>query len=129
MPHSDPVIPNEYEGEEAVNRLLQSSPVTTATRLRLQITPYLPPPVVVAIKTLDPKLEPLLGPEASVTLLGTVIIGLLLWKVLSMIFGDSSATRRGAIQDEEEDDAIVDYKDISYDGTVLFCGPSLAGSE
>lgn len=124
MSDSDRVqaIPNGHDvGEEAIN-----SPAT-ATRLRLQITPYLPPPMVVAMKTLDPKLEPLLGPEASITLLGTVMIGLLLWKVLSMVFGDSSAAKRGAIQDEEDDDAIVDYKEIYYDGTVLFCGPSLAG--
>jgi hypothetical protein len=123
MTDSDPVMQRENEGLEAPDRFFHASP---ATRLRLQITPYLPPPVVVGMKTLDPKLEPYLGPEASVTLLGTVLIGLLLWKILWMILGDSSTTR-GAIQDVEEDDAIVDYKDISYDGTVLFCGPSLGG--
>lgn len=118
------VVPSENDdGEAMANRFTQSNP---ATRLRLQIAPYLPPPVVVAMKKLDPQLEPLFGPEASITLLGTFMIGLLLWKVLEMIFGHAAA-KRGAIQDDEEDDAIVDYKDISYDGTVLFCGPSLSG--
>jgi hypothetical protein len=98
----------------------------TATRLRQKITPYLPPPVVAAMQQVDPQLEPVLGPEASITIMGTLMVALLVWKLLSLVMGRSSTTS-GAIQDEQEDDAIVDYDDVNYDGTVLLCGPPLAG--
>jgi signal recognition particle receptor subunit beta len=98
----------------------------TATRLRRKVAPYLPPPVIAAMQQIDPQLEPILGPEASITIAGTLVVALLVWKLVSLVMGQSSTTS-GAIQDEQEDDAIVDYGDVSYDGTVLLCGPPLAG--
>lgn len=119
-----PVPPEDRQQKD------MSSPLApAATRLKRQVTPYLPPPVVAAMKQIDPQLEPFFGPDASITILGTLVIALLAWKLLSLVMGTSSSSTSGggAIQDEKEDDAIVEYEDVSYDGTVLFCGPPLAG--
>jgi len=78
------------------------------------------------MKQIDPKLEPFLGPEASITVLGTLLVALLVWKLVSMVLGQSSSAG-GAIQDDQEDDAIVEYDDVTYDGTALLCGPPLTG--
>lgn len=132
---SDTMTTNQQHEEESIQTppkagtQEQSVPSTPgpATRIRQKITPYLPPPVVAAMQQIDPQLEPVLGPEASITLMGTLVVALLVWRLLSLVMGRSSTTSGGAIQDEQEDDAIVEYDDVSYDGTVLLCGPPLAG--
>jgi len=103
--------------------------VPMVTTMKQHITPYLPPPVVAAMAQIDPPLEPFLGPEPSMTLMGTLGLGFIVWKLLSLLGGGSS--RGSAIQDDDDqDDATTSSKNKSqrsFDSTLLFCGPSLAG--
>jgi signal recognition particle receptor subunit beta len=98
------------------------------TTLRQKITPYLPPPVVVAMKKLDPELEPYIGPEPSITLMGTFCLALLLWQMIKVLSKSSGGSGK-AIQDDpqEKSDAALLQPTKYYDETILLCGPSLAG--
>lgn len=96
------------------------------TSFRQKITPYLPPPVVTAMRQVDPQLEPYIGPEPSVTIFSTLFLALFLWQVLSRVIGRGGGK---AIQDDDDqEDLGLKQKDNRYfDSTLLFCGPSLAG--
>lgn len=95
------------------------------TTIREQITPYLPPPMVSAMRQIDPQLEEFIGPEPSITILGTFALALVLWQILLR------ATGRGgkAIQDDDdqEDTLLRQTNQQYFDSTILLCGPSLAG--
>eukprot|EP00934_Nitzschia_sp_Nitz4_P001061 Nitzschia sp. Nitz4//scaffold172_size47551//5625//6545//NITZ4_007138-RA/size47551-processed-gene-0.24-mRNA-1//-1//CDS//3329538741//1061//frame0 len=100
------------------------------TSLRLQVTPFLPPPVVQAFQQVDQALIATpLGPEPSITLLTTTLLLFLLASLISSFTKSSSGGSGGgsAIQDDVDEDAIVDSATVSYDETILLCGPSLAG--
>jgi hypothetical protein len=127
----------------------KSSPLLLVqkTRIREMLTPYLPPPVVQAMHRMDPQLEPLVGPEACVTLAGTVIVAWLVLGLVRLILHQTTSGggggRRGgrkAIADEDDDDQIMSSKkgkgssataaaaaDAPYDATVLLCGPRHGG--
>lgn len=115
---------NDNTNNEAT---VQVAPMVTA--MKQHITPYLPPPLVAAMAQIDPPLEPFLGPEPSMTLLGTLLLGFIVWKLLQFLGGGSS--RGSAIQDDGQDDDVASNKknksQRSFDSTLLFCGPSLAG--
>lgn len=103
----------------------QSTQPTMLTTMKQQITPYLPPPVVAAMAQIDSPLEPFLGPEPSMTIMGTLTLAFIVFKLLGLLGGSS---RGSAIQDDQDDVAVEKAKTKrSYDSTVLFCGPSLAG--
>lgn len=102
------------------------------TKFRESVTPYLPPPVIKAIKEVDPLLEPLVGPEASVNIFGSLLLAWFLYQVAQTLFSSGSSVGSGskntAIQ-EEEQDILPSNADTSrpFDETVLLCGPSLGG--
>ena len=95
-----------------------------------------PPPVVQAMRRIDPKLRPYVGPEATVTLAGTVILS---WLVLILLRSCSVLnSRRSAIADDDEDgqgltgsskskSAAAGSAEAQYDATVLLCGPRSGG--
>jgi signal recognition particle receptor subunit beta len=103
------------------------------TTLRQKITPYLPPPMVVAMRKIDPQLEPYVGPEPSMTILGTICLGLFLWQLLIRSCGCGRGGAGGggkAIQNDEDDDEdnlLLKQESRYFDATILLCGPSLAG--
>ena len=113
------------ESNENDDRLFQ-------TKLRESVTPYLPPPVIKAIKEVDPLLEPLVGPEASVNIFGSLLLAWFLYQMAQTLFSSGSSVGSGskntAIQ-EEEQDILPSNADTSrpFDETVLLCGPSLGG--
>lgn len=101
------------------------------TTLRQKITPYLPPPVVSAMRTIDSQIGPYIGPDASINVLGSLILAWLLWQVVRLVagFSSSSASSSRAIQRDVADLDILppDATTRHFDGTILLCGPSLAG--
>ncbi len=104
------------------------------TKLRENISPFLPPPVIKAIKEVDPLLEPLVGPEASVNIVGSLLLAWFLYKLAQSLFSSGSSVGSGskntAIQEDERDQDILPTNAETsrlFDGTVLLCGPSLAG--
>mmetsp|Transcript_17792 Transcript_17792/g.36625 ORF Transcript_17792/g.36625 Transcript_17792/m.36625 type:complete len:302 (+) Transcript_17792:158-1063(+) len=104
------------------------------TKLRENITPYLPPPVIKAIKEVDPLLEPLVGPEASVNMVGSLFLAWFLYQLAQSLFSSGSSlgsgSKNSAIQEDERDQDILPTNAETsrpFDGTVLLCGPSLAG--
>jgi signal recognition particle receptor subunit beta len=102
------------------------------TTIRLRITPYLPPPVVVAMKRLDPQLEPYVGPEGSISILGSLLTAFLLVRVIRLVtavVGVGGGGGGKAIQEEIHDHDILppDATNRHFDQTILMCGPSLAG--
>lgn len=115
---------------DAADNMEEMIPIVAAqpvfrTTIRETVSPYLPPPVVIAIAQFDSQLKPFVGPEPSVTMLGSLALALLLWQFLMR------ATGRGgtAIQDDDDgEDTVIKQKNQRYfDSTILFCGPSLAG--
>ena len=105
------------------------------TSLRERITPYLPPPVVKAIQELDPQLEPFVGPEGCVNIFGGLLIAWFMYRLLrTTVVGSSTSSLMGiggnnAIQEDDRDRDILpaDKTCRPFDGTVLLCGPPLAG--
>lgn len=106
------------------------------TTIRESIAPYLPPPVIKAIREIDPRLEPFFGPEASVSIFGSVFLSWCLFQILTKtIFSSGSSSLGGgnkntAIQEDDRDkDILPSDADTSrpFDETILLCGPSLAG--
>ena len=104
------------------------------TRLRENLTPFLPPPVIKAIREIDPRLEPIVGPEASINIIGSLFFAWLFYRLALVFFssgysvGDSN--RNSAIQEDDRDQDILPSNAKAsrpYDETVLLCGPSLAG--
>ena len=111
--------------EQQIDDVETANAVPMVTTIKQHITPYLPPPVVAAMAQIDPPLEPFLGPEPSMTILGTLGLALVVWKLLSFFGGGS---RGSAIQDDQDDETTSKSKTLrAYDSTLLLCGPSLAG--
>ena len=105
---------------------ISTHPATIQTKLRL----YLPPPIVKAIRDIDPQLEPYIGAEGCVNIFGTVCIGWIIYQ-LGRFFsrggsgGSSTSSLRGieAIQDNDNDCALMrsnEASSVSFDETVLF---------
>lgn len=65
--------------------------------IRESISPFLPPPVTRAMRQIDPILEPYVGPEATITLLLTLMVAWLLGILISQCRGTGKA-----FVDEEE---------------------------
>mmetsp|Transcript_17860 Transcript_17860/g.41190 ORF Transcript_17860/g.41190 Transcript_17860/m.41190 type:complete len:305 (-) Transcript_17860:1630-2544(-) len=114
------------------NKYADSRPFQT--RLRENLTPFLPPPVVKAIKAVDPRLEPIVGPEASINIFGSLLFSWLLYRLAIVFFSSGfsvgNGKRNSAIQEDDRDQDILPSNAKSsrpYDETVLLCGPSLAG--
>jgi signal recognition particle receptor subunit beta len=103
------------------------------TTVRLKITPYLPPPVVMAMKRLDPQLEPYVGPEGSINIFGTLLVAWLFFRVIRLVTAVVGVGGGGgggkAIREEIHDHDILppDATNRRFDKTILLCGPSLAG--
>ena len=85
---------------EDVPPIVPAEAMLMRTTLRQNLTHYLPPPVVNAIRQVDNQLETYIGPEPSVTIFSTFALALLLWNFLIR------ATDRGgggkAIDDDDD---------------------------
>lgn len=138
MSSSSRKTPLQHTEEENDPIVVPPPPPLITTRMRRGLTPYLPPPVVVAIRdTIDPTLEQYVGPEASMTLLLTLLVSFVLWKLLSWMTQQhttTSSTTLGALQDDEEEDGIPDLfssdtttTTTKYEETIVLCGPCQAG--
>jgi signal recognition particle receptor subunit beta len=98
------------------------------TRIRKAITPYLPPPVINAMRQIDPQLEPLVGKEATTSIVGSLLVGWLLFLVVTKLLGSSGSGK--AIQEDDHDHDVLQQEQHStrpFDGTILLCGPSMSG--
>lgn len=101
--------------------IVEATPLFRTT-IRQKITPFLPPPIVVALRQIDPQLEPYIGPEPTVTLIGSLLMAVFFWK----LFGSTLGRKGKAIANLEEDEELT-QDDRYFHATLLFCGPSLAG--
>ena len=111
------------------------------TTLRESIAPYLPPPVLKAIKEIDPQLEPYVGPEGCITVVGSLLLSYAVYQLVRSIFGSSSSPsssssslgdggKNKAIQEDYRDQDILpvsNEKSRPFDGTIVLCGPALTG--
>lgn len=115
--------PKTTPDEEEI--LVVDAELLLQTRIRERVVPYLPPPVVKGWQQVDPILEPYLGPEPTVTFVGTLLLGVLVWQVLKIL---SSLSSGRAIVDEDDDQVISSsYKTKDYTATILLCGPPNSG--
>jgi signal recognition particle receptor subunit beta len=124
-----PPATSQQQQQQQQQRLLQ-------TTLRESIAPYLPPPVLKAIKEIDPQLEPYVGPEGCITIVGSLLLAYALYQLVRSIFGSSSSSsslgggKNKAIQEDYRDQDILpvsNEKSRPFDGTIVLCGPSLTG--
>ena len=104
----------------AIVEPLQAMPIRTT--LRRAVLPYLPPPIVRTIRQVDPLLSPYVGDEASITIMGSLLIACLMYFVLKL-----SSFSRKAIVDEEEEAFAKSLQQKSFSKTVLLIGPPRAG--
>ena len=105
--------------------VVQAVPVVTT--IRQAVTPLLPPPLVRAMDQADPLLQPYVGEEESMTVLLSVILALLVWRLVVSL---SSSLTGKAVVDDDEDEEVVLSKTLqrrSFTDTVLLCGPSGGG--
>lgn len=95
------------------------------TKIRERVVPYLPPPVIKGWRQVDPLLEPYLGLEPTVTLVGSLLLGVLVWQVLKIL---SSLSSGRAIVDDDDDQVIASsHQKQDFAATILLCGPTNAG--
>ena len=113
--------PSMTEEEDIV--VVEATPLMR-TAIRERVVPYLPPPVVKGWRQVDPILEPYLGPEPTVTLVGSLLLGVLVWQILKIL---SSLSSGRAIVDDDDDHVISSSHEKDFTSTVLLCGPSGAG--
>jgi GTPase SAR1 family protein len=113
---------SEGAAEAAAAATTSTVVVPFQTTIRQQITPYLPPPVISTIKTVDSTLQPYVGDEAFINILLSFLLGYVLYRLVSLV------GRKGkAIQDLEEEDVQEDRTQQYYDTSLLLCGPTLSG--
>jgi signal recognition particle receptor subunit beta len=100
--------------------------VDRRTQIRQSITPYLPPPVIQGMQQADLFLEPYMGPEPSISIVTTLLLGFVLLQLVKILSRLSGGARAIVEEDEEEQERKqVSTKD--YKETLLLCGPSNAG--
>lgn len=115
--------PEETSKEEEIV-VVDAEPLLQ-TKIRERVVPYLPPPVVRGWRQVDPILEPYLGPEPTVTLVGSLLLGVLVWQILKIL---SSLSSGRAIVDDDDDEVISSsHRKQDFTSTILLCGPPNAG--
>ena len=126
--------PLDEEGsEESERRTMDETPplseqeqhsaaIKRQTILREQVTPFLPPPLIRGIKTVDTYLEPHVGSEASVSILLTLLVG---WLLYILLTNCRRTTGRALVNDEQE--VLEKQLEERADSTVLLVGPQNAG--
>lgn len=121
---SDKMNTEQSKEEEIV--VVEAEPVLFQTKLRENVEPYLPPPIVKGWRQVDPLLEPYLGPEPTITLVGSVLLGVLVWQVLKIL---SSFSGGRAIVGDDDDQVISSSQKLKQDfvATILLCGPPNSG--
>lgn len=92
------------------------------TTIRRVVLPYFPPPLVRTIDHADPLLKPYVGDEASITILGSLLLAYLLYSLLKV-----ASFSGKAIVDEEEEALTKSLQHKSFSQTVLLMGPPRAG--
>jgi len=101
------------------------------TRFRLALSPYLPPPVIKGMAQLDAGLKPLVGPEASMTLGMTLVLGLMILQLLKVFASGGPSSTGKAIADDDDDAnasaALTQQNADEYGTTVILCGPMSSG--
>lgn len=117
--HRDPKNPRSPDDEG------DWTPPDRRTILRKKLTPYLPPPVVSAIRDIDPLLDPYVGAEASITVASSLLLCFLvrqLMKALAHVSGGGEA-----IANDDVDPMTAFNKAEEFRDTVILCGPIWAG--
>lgn len=112
--------------------LRNSKKMLWQTRVRETVSPYLPPPVLNAIKyQVDPALKPYMGPEGTVTLTATIFLA---WFVTILLRLLASTLASGGRAVSEGDDEVMKSgkgkqreSAVNFSATVLLVGPSGAG--
>jgi signal recognition particle receptor subunit beta len=102
------------------------------TQVRETLTPHLPPPVTRLIaKQLDPRLEPYVGPEATVTLVATLAAAWTILVLLRFLVNRLVGRKGRAIADEDDDHVLSTSTSPAgeehADAQVVLCGPINAG--
>ena len=119
--------------EDAKNAPRGTTVTGFPTRVRETISPYLPPPVVHAISNLDPMLEPYVGPEATVTITGSMLAAWIVLSFIRLLFLSRGSSGGRAIAAEDEDHDVLSKSATAaatadeYGATVLLCGPTSGG--
>jgi Signal recognition particle receptor beta subunit len=101
--------------------------VPLRTTIRQAVSPFLPPPLVQAMHdTIDPALKPFLGDEASITVVGSLLLAFFVYQILKLL---SLSGSRKAIANDDDDDALLEQvmSKQPYQESVVLLGPSLAG--
>jgi signal recognition particle receptor subunit beta len=96
------------------------------TQIRQAITPYLPPPVIQGMQQADILLTPYIGPEPTITILSTLLLGFVLWQFVK-ILSHSITGARAIVEEDEEEQERKQVSDKEFKETLLLCGPSNAG--
>lgn len=107
--------------------MVEAVAVPLRTTIRQAVSPFLPPPVVQAMhNAIDPALKPFLGDEASITVVGSILLAFLVYQILKLL---SLPGSRKAIANDDDDDVLLEQvmSKQSYHESVVFMGPSLSG--
>ena len=98
------------------------------TQTREFLVPYLPPPIIRAIGSIDAQLKPSVGPEASVTL-GSTLLAMWIALMFVRFLTRRLAGQGRAIAGEDEDSVLskAALRGEQFDVTVLLCGPPGGG--
>jgi hypothetical protein len=105
-------------------------PPLITTKAREFLSPFLPPPVVLALHQIDARLEPYLGREASMNLVATTLAGMMVLYLVKNFINARQRSHRKAWADdtEEEGGAASSWSaDVDYGSTVILCGPPGGG--
>jgi signal recognition particle receptor subunit beta len=96
------------------------------TRVRESLTPFLPPPVIRGIQSLDELVVQKINgpPEASITILTTIFSAILISWLLHKIW--ESRTGKAIVGDDAEEKALR-MNDTEEEATVILCGPKNSG--
>lgn len=108
---------------EAVPAAVEATPLLR-TQVRQKVSPFLPPPVVVALGRLDAQLELVVGPEPTVTLMTSLLVCWVLYRLASFL-GGSRGGKAFAMDDDDDENLKSHVR--QHDESVLLCGPALGG--
>jgi signal recognition particle receptor subunit beta len=96
--------------------------VLIRTRISKAVLSYLPPPLVRTIRQADPVLHPYVGEEASITILGSILLAYLLYQLIKQLSYNGKA-----IVDDDENILAQTLQRQAYSETILLLGPPRAG--
>ncbi len=136
--HSD----NDRDYVSTSNNEFARSPPTLTTQARHVISPYLPPPMLIAMKSIDSNtnIKALIGDEASMTIFAAFFTIIIFGKSMKFLSFLSSGKAVEGLDDDEPEGHVLSELDKDkdsnglnggkrgpYDDSVVLFGPSHAG--